>query len=139
MSCWRCNVLLRTSNDINICRLCEIEVDKIVPELVRIWRYSEDRLFKHRGLTGYRMKKLEVYSTLLYTYMWKMRMVDAETRRPLLAYSGDYRDAAGYSSLDSLNSKDFLVECHKYLQDQHLIDDGEDLTLLTPGVPECSL
>lgn len=139
MTCWRCDVTLHSANDLGICRLCELEVDKVIPDLVRIWRYSEDRLFKHRGEKGYRTKKLEVYSTLLYTYMWKMRMVDTDTREYVNIYNGDYRDAAGYSMFDSMNSKDFLEECYNNLVAQGLVHEHLHLTLLELGVPECSL
>lgn len=139
MNCWRCDVKLHSANDSNICRLCEIEVDGIINDLVRIWRYSEDRLFAHRGYKGYREKKLEVYSTLLYTYVWKMRMVDKETRQYRDMYRGDFKDAAGYSQLQNLNSKDFLEECWQDLANQGLVEEVGNHVLLFPGVPKCTL
>ena len=139
MNCWRCDVALHAGNDIGICRLCELEVDGILQSLVRTWRYSEDRLFKHRGTKGYKQKKLDVYSTLIYTYVWKMRMIDKDSRQPVNVFNGDYRDAAGLSMLANVDAKDFLAECWESLIYQQLVNPRDERVELVPGVPDCSI
>lgn len=137
--CWRCDVHLHSGNDVGICRLCEIEVDTVLESLVKTWRYSENRLFRLRGQKIYPKIKREVYSTLLYTYMWQMRMVDQHTRKPIDVFQGDYRDAAGMSMLANVNSKDFLAECLQTLTEQQLAEPHGEKIRLFHGVPDCTI